>query len=366
MSSRTYYYVPSPIELANGRIAALAEQLEAINRFKDHLLASMDARADSRTESRVEAVSFGELAVEALEGVDVDALVTATDERNLEGAETVGGVIDFADRFASDTGATTAGGAADYLEAAKRRASRLVALSSTERDAIRRFVARCDELAAGGGTAEDVRPFVEKDLELLCSQLGEADSAHRADLYLDYLALCAMTGEEPGDHGLTELEAAVQRMREDLARRAFHARLSSIFDEAMEEVGLTSVGAMSLDEREGRLVVGDDADECALFVSESGDGSFVFTTVTADDTSAMTPDEQFAVRRSATSLCEKKERLLNEALARRGLVAEVRYDYPVDLRLMVQSDEFARYRQSRSSARRHGGDEAARGSGRAE
>ena len=355
MSSHSYY-VPSPIELANNRIAALEAQLDIGNKVKREMLARMSETAAGNKEARVQAQSFGELAIQAASGIDIKVLAESSDATNLGQAVEAAGVIDFIERFGSDVKREeqAAQSAQEYLNSAKARVTKLIAFSSIERATIRRFTARCDELAARGGLARDVQPFIEDEMEQLCSQLGEADSANRMNLYLDYLALCLISGESPSDLTYAEMKAAVERMQDDIALRAFHEEVSATFDDALEEVGLTSVGTITLDEERGSLVVDDDGGACALFVSETEDGAFVFTTISANDPQSMTPDEQFATRDSARRLCEKKDRLLTEALARRGIATEVKYEYPVDLRLIEQSDDYAQYLQSSESGRRRG------------
>ena len=358
MSSRSYYvaepvYVPSAIELARERMKNIKSKLGQADRLKQQILAGMSKRATRVTEARVQAVSFGELALETLQQIDVETVATAAVEKNAEQAKSVSGVIDYSEFFESDISREQAASldAVEYLEAAKTRASKLVALSSGERDLVSRFIRRCDEMAQKPGTAEDVRPFIEEGLEGLCLRLGEKDSAKRAELYLNYLSLCQVTGEAPRDLTYAEMAAAVQRIEEDIALEEFRDWVAESLDEALLEVGLENVGTATLEEGEGKLVVDEEGGPCALFVERDDNGAFMFTTVSAVDPAAMSRDEQYAAREAAKRLCTKKERLLNEALAKRGIVTEVAYDYPPDLRFVEKSDDFARYVASAASGR---------------
>jgi len=347
-------YVPSPIELARNRIALLEAQLETVNKVKREMLANMELAASGNTEAKVQAVSFGELAVQAYSEVDVRALVEAADSDNAARADGAAGVVEFFERFETDSSREeqAAKDAAGYLAELKARASRLVAISSKERDAISRFTRRCDELAAHGGSVEDMRPFVETDLKHLCSQLDEGNSAKRADVYIEYLALCKIAGEQPRDITYAEAKDAIQRIKDKMAMESFSQMVSSSLDEALREVGLRNAGTITLNSKKGSLVVDDEDNSCALFVVPEDDGAFLFTTIAAKDPFAMSQDDLIAAQRCTERLCSKKSQLIEDALNRRGIVAEVAQEYPPDLAFVEQSDEYAAYLSSTSRQRK--------------
>ena len=317
------------------------------------MLANMELVASGSTEAKVQAVSFGELAVQAYSEVDVGALIEAADSNNAASADGVTGVVEFLERFRADLDLEEKAGkdAAEYLSQVKTRASKLVAISSRERDAISRFVRRCDELSIRGGSAEDVRPFVEADLEHLCSQLDEENSAKRADVYIEYLALCKITGEQPRDITYAEAEDAIQRIMDKMAMESFGQMISSSLDEAVREVGLRNAGTITLNSKKGNLVVDDGDSTCALFVAPEEDGAFLFTTITAKDPFTMSQNDLVAAQRCTERLCSKKSQLIEGALNRRGIVAEVAQEYPPDLAFVEQSDEYAAYLSSISRQR---------------
>ena len=123
-------------------------------------------------------------------------------------------------------------------------------------------------------------------------------------------------------------------------------------EEAMAEVGLTSMGSFTLDESEGLIATDKQAPGVGLFVHRSTDGALMFTTLSATDPETLGNEGRARVREGVRQLCQDKERLLREALAKRGLVIESCYNSPVDLKRVRYAPTAARYisRQETSSS----------------
>lgn len=248
------------------------------------------------------------------------------------------GAIDLSSAFVSPR---ASGNSKDgYLDNARSRLSKLLAINDGERARLQEMSARIDAIARSGLGQGEQRRMIEGDLETLEKDLSEGGK-DRSNVLATYVALCRSAHEPPKELDYHEMRSEIERIEGKIVSRRLRDKVSHMVSDALAEAGLADAGVMVLDGREQRLLVDDGETECGLALSEDDDGSFVFTTVAEADPAIVDQERRARIAASAKRLCSKKEEALMAALLRRGIVANIRFDSGVDLSLIRKSDKLA-------------------------
>jgi hypothetical protein len=332
MSSSTYY-VRRQLAEVEGQLAACSEVLVQIEAMKRQIRSTIAAGARRHFE-RVADVASAEVTVAGLAQADLSRL-TAGPLAAPTATRTA--AVDFSHLLTPAAPADLDG----YLDEVEQRVKALFPLTEDDDAQVADLLSEVAAARADGIPLAQARFVIEPKVEALATRLREAETALIEDAYLTYLSVCAVAGVSPRRLGLLELQAETARLTAQLDRQQRAQTLQRAVHAALEEVGLKLAGGVVLNQQSGQLVTADGDDRCALFLVE-GEDSLLFTTVVAELPAAQSVEERLAATRSMERFCARKHKLVDEILARQGIVLDTGFDWPAQLDQAVYSPDFAR------------------------
>ena len=333
-------------------VSVIQSGLDEVARIRERTAASLRTRViELSKESRVADEGITELHDHA-QGVDATRLVESSiASSGTSKPETTTGTIDLSAAFAALTPRKeiVTPTLAERGNALLERLTKLIPLGQHEDEERSGMIE--DVQAALESKDENAFTVIESRARALCLRM-EDGGRKRLEDYARYLALCEIREEMPQELSYGAMLSAIERLQADLVRSRVEEKVAHDVEEAMAEVGLTSMGSFTLDESEGLIATDKQAPGVGLFVHRSTDGALMFTTLSATDPETLGNEGRARVREGVRQLCQDKERLLREALAKRGLVIESCYNSPVDLKRVRYAPTAARYisRQETSSS----------------
>lgn len=311
-------------------LAALDQAVGEIVSARASLASVIRQRIEREREDAVNATAFGKLTLSAMEGLGADGAAASSSEANKAETVLVEGEIDFSDLFEADSalGDVAVLTVGEYLEEATRRVSGLVAFTTREKGAQERLLERCSMLAESSLSAQDVQNAIGDQVEEMCVHLMEGDAELRRETFINYIALCNLTGETQRELSFEAMADVTFAMGEAYVKRQLQGSILDAVNESLKKVGLENAGSVTFAGEEGFLVVDEDDRACGMFMRKSDDDdSFLFTTVSAEDPFRVGKSEKKRILASARRLCDKKRKMFDEMLPEAGIGVDIAFEY---------------------------------------
>lgn len=351
MSGSSYYSVRDiqlrQLEQTHGELNEVDALTRSIALVREQLRAAVST-AQNPTITAVSEVAVEKATLAVLEAVDVERLAVRA-QADAPAAPTASGSIDLSALIPPVHASTS-----EYVEAAKARIVALFPLTVADDSQVAAALAAADRVSSV--SLAQAKETLDPILAQITEYLREDETAEIEDAYFEYLAVCALAEVLPQRLPLMQMRSATAELTEELRKAARSKALHDALVESLPEVGLSVAGQTVFAGQSGSLLVGED-DNCALFLTENRD-SLLFTTVLSQRTQELSAEKRGEVGRSIANFCDKKRKLVDESLARRGVILDTGFDHGAEA--AEHSEEFAaavamrkQASQAASSAKSH-------------